>query len=66
MTGVTAMDDTRTSTSKCEMCLTETKYYYHISYSVTTPNSNLAQIKTAELCGDCALGLIEENRVVQR
>ena len=66
MTGATKMESMKAVTlNKCEMCLMETKYYYQVSYSVVTPGSNLAKMKTSRLCGECAHKLIEEERVVR-
>ena len=41
-------------TNRCEMCARDSNRLYHIKYSVATPGINMAQMKQAYLCGDCA------------
>ena len=48
--------------NRCEMCAQNNNRLYHIKYSVATPGVNMAHMKQAYLCGDCAYQITEEEK----
>lgn len=49
-------------TNRCEMCAQTVNRLYHIKYSVAMPGINMAKMKQAYLCGDCAYQITEEEK----
>jgi hypothetical protein len=44
------------------MCAQTVSRLYHIKYSVAKPGINMAEMKQAYLCGDCAYQITEEEK----
>ena len=50
------------SIGRCEMCADQSDRLYTIKYSVANPGINIAHMKQAHVCGECAYQITEEEK----